>query len=90
MNIKALIKTLTPTKTGLFLILGLSVFISLVAVCAVMATIGIWTVLDYMFGQKMAENISTGLIIAFWVWIVIGDPLVSRYKRIKRELEQKS
>lgn len=88
MNIKVIIKTFTPTKSDLFLILGLIVFISLAAACAIITATGIWFGLVYMFGEKMATDISTGLICGFWFWLLIGVPLYDRYKRIEREIER--
>jgi membrane protein YdbS with pleckstrin-like domain len=43
--------------------------------------------LVYLFGEKSTSMIFGATVIAIWVWWLIIEPLVSRYKRIKWEME---
>lgn len=87
MNLKALIKTFTPSKDGMLLIFGLFAIL----VIAMVIVFGLATAINYglilLVGEKMTTNIFTGLICGFWFWFLIGGPLHDRYKRIKREIE---
>ena len=87
MNIKALIKTLTPSKEGTIAVLALIAGLLVLITVAFGITIGLSKLLVYLFGEKITSMIFGATVIAIWVWWLIIEPLVSRYKRIKREME---
>lgn len=87
MNTKALIKTITPTKNGILMLLGVGVFVLALAAIATGITVGIWYGLVFFLGEQGANVASTCLIVAFWVWILIGSPLYDRYQNIKWTME---
>lgn len=87
MNIKALIKTLTPSKEGTIAVLALLAFILVLLTVAFGITIGLSKLLVYLFGEKITSMIFGAIFIALWAWWLIFEPLVSRYKRIKWEME---
>lgn len=88
MNFKALVKTLTPSKDGCLMVLGVLAFIVAVVAIVVGLALGLNYVLVMSFGAAMASNIIWAIIIAGWSWWLIVDPLYDRYKRIKREIER--
>jgi membrane protein YdbS with pleckstrin-like domain len=87
MNIKALIKTLTPSKEGTIAVLALIAGLLVLLTVAFGITIGLSKLLVYLFGEKITSMIFGATVIAIWVWWLIIEPLVSRYKRIKWEME---
>lgn len=84
MNFKALIKTFTPSGEFLF---AIGMFILIIAVlCAILA--GLTSAIIYVLGEKIFTMILLVLVIGFYSWICIIEPLVDRYKLIKWQLEQ--
>lgn len=88
MNIKALIKTVTPSAEFVAAMIGLSFFaIIAIAVCAGVV-LGIFYTIAYFFDEKTAGlTLMFGWIIP-WTYVIIVEPLIDRYKMIKWEMER--
>lgn len=86
MNIKAIIKTLTPSLE-LFSILGIIFIIVLIWGTISAVAIVINYVLVALFGEILAYKIILTLIAGWWIWYLIISPLYGRYKRISREID---
>ena len=87
MNFKALVKTFTPSKTGILMVLAILAALTVLVGISFALAIGLNYLLVFAFGEKIAGMIFTGLVVAVWSWWLIGEPLYDRYKRIKRESE---
>ena len=83
MNWTALRKTLTPNLDGLGLLL-------LVGPVLVGLVLGISHLLIYLFGKVVAGWILGLCGLAFYGYILIIDPLIDRYERIKYDLERQN
>lgn len=90
MNIKALIKTLTPSKQDvnqviqvICLLAGLTVLMAIA--CAIV--VGIYMALYAIFGEANTNGLCFALTVILLTWYLIIEPLVERYNRIKRKME---
>ena len=88
MNIKALIRTFTLSKSALTGVFGLTLFILVLMGVVIGLAVGINALLVWIFGEAITMYITMGIVIAYFFWMLVIDPLVSRYRRIKRQLEE--
>lgn len=87
MNYKALVKTFTPSKSTVVRMFGIIAFLIVLVAITFTLAISLNTILTLVFGEKLAEIIIIGIVITNLAWLMIGEPLYDRYKRIKREIE---
>lgn len=88
MFLKALIKTLTPSKEAVFAVVFFILGIIIVSAILTRVVIGLSAALVYLFGEKITTAIFVIVVVSVWTWVLIIEPLVDRYKRIKWQLEQ--
>lgn len=88
MFFKALIKTLTPSKEGVIAVTWFTLGILILSAILIGVLFGLSTALAYLFGEKITMAIFMVVVVFIWVWILIIEPLVDRYKLIKWQLEQ--
>jgi hypothetical protein len=90
MNWTALRKTLTPSLNGLglFLLVGLITFLFVAVLVGLV--FGISHLLTYLFGKVVARWILGLCGLAFYGYILIIEPLIDRYERIKYDLERQN
>lgn len=94
MNWTALRKTLTPSLQGSGLILLLLLGLTFLMTVTLAIIIGSHYVLTYLFGVVLTGRIEIGLsflsVFLSGGYIMIVDPLIDRYRRIKRNLEREN
>lgn len=88
MFFKAHIKTLTPSKEAVIVITCFILGILILSAILIGVLFGLSAALAYLFGEKITNIIFMVVFVSIWVWILIIEPLVDRYKRIKWQLEQ--
>lgn len=87
MNIKALIKTLTPSKEGVIQVICLLAGLTVLMTVASAVVVGIYMVVYAVFGEATSNGLFFALAVILLTWYLIIDPLVERYDRIKWEME---
>lgn len=87
MNIKALIKTLTPSKEGVIQVICLLAVLIVLMTVASAVVVGIYMVVYAVFGEATSNGLFFALAVILLTWYLIIDPLVERYDRIKWEME---
>ena len=87
MNIKALIKTITPNFEFLAALVVLTlVLLAFGAVCTALA-FGFYYGLAYLFGEQIASAIIAGIWVLGAFCMIVVMPLIERYERIKWEMD---
>lgn len=88
MNIKALIKTITPNPEFLVaMVVLILIVIAFGAVCTALA-IGLYYGLAYLFGELIASAIIASVWVLGAFYTIVVMPLIDRYKQIKWEMER--
>ena len=87
MNIKALIKTFTPSKEGVIQVICLLAVLIVLMTVASAVVVGIYMVVYAVFGEATSNGLFFALAVILLTWYLIIDPLVERYDRIKWEME---
>ena len=87
MNVKALIKTLTPSKQGVIQVICLLAGLTVLMAIAFAVVVGIYMALYAIFGEVTSNGLFFALAVILLTWYLIIDPLVERYDRIKWEME---
>ena len=88
MNIRALIKTITPNPEFLVAIVVLILIVIALGAGFTALAVGVYYGLAYLFGELIADVAMEGAWVLFAFYIIVVIPLIERYKLIKWEMER--